>query len=124
MGFGWFDFGFTILFPIFFTIVFVIIIATFIATIAGNIKQWKKDENSPRLTVEATVIAKRTNVTHHRGTDHHHSTSRTDYFVTFEVPSGDRMELEMEGHEFGLLLEGDHGQLTFQGSRYLEFRRN
>ena len=74
----------------------------------------------------ATVVSKRTNVSHHHhhGTDHmaHHSTS-TSYYVTFQVESGDRMELHMAGHEYGMLVEGDRGKLTFQGTRYLGFER-
>jgi hypothetical protein len=51
----------------------------------------------------------------------HHS---THYYVTFEVESGDRMELSLSGHEYGLLAEGDTGHLSFQGTRYLSFERN
>ena len=39
------------------------------------------------------------------------------------MESGDRMELEMAGSEYGLLVEGDNGKLTFQGTRYLGFER-
>ena len=52
-----------------------------------------------------------------------HATSSTDYFVTFEVESGDRMEFLMAGTEYGQLMEGDEGKLTFQGTRYLGFER-
>ena len=45
------------------------------------------------------------------------------FYVTFEVESGDRMELSVVGSEFGLLVEGDKGRLTFQGTRYLGFER-
>ena len=37
------------------------------------------------------------------------SGSRTDYFVTFEVESGDRMEFEVNGQASGMLVEGDDG---------------
>ena len=110
-------------FGIMFTIVFLLILGVFLVTIVGGIKQWNKNNHSPRLTVPATVIAKRTNVSHHhRGADHHHHSS-TSYYVTFQVDSGDRMELPMTGPEFGLLIEGDRGNLTFQGTRYLGFTR-
>ena len=33
------------------------------------------------------------------------------------------MELHVAGHEFGMLIEGDRGMLTFQGTRYLSFER-
>ena len=45
------------------------------------------------------------------------------YFATFQVASGDRMELQMPGQEYGLIIEGDFGDLTFQGTRFLSFSR-
>ena len=122
MGFGY---GFD-MFSIMFSIVFIIVIGMFVVTAIKGIGQWNKNNNSPRLTVPATVVAKRTNVSHHNhaGTNghHHHSTSTT-YYVTFQVESGDRMELHLSGHEFGMLVEGDKGKLSFQGTRYLRFER-
>ena len=47
----------------------------------------------------------------------------TSYYVTFQVESGDRMEFEASDMEYGMLAEGDRGMLTFQGTRYLNFRR-
>ena len=122
MGFGM---GFD-MFGIMFTIVFVLAIGTFIVTAVQGIGQWNKNNNSPRLTVPATVVAKRTNVTRHRhngANGHHHHHTSTTYYVTFQVESGDRMELETAGSEYGLLVEGDNGKLTFQGTRYLGFER-
>lgn len=122
MGFG---FGFDA-FGVMFTLVFLIIIGTFIATAVKGIGQWNKNNNSPKLTVPATVVAKRANVSHHRHggvNDHHHYSTSTSYYVTFQVDSGDRMELHMAGQEYGLLIEGDRGNLTFQGTRYLGFER-
>ena len=122
MGFGY---GFD-MFSIMFSIVFIIVIGMCVVTSIKGIVQCNKNNNSPRLTVPATVVAKRTNVSHHNhaGTNghHHHSTSTT-YYVTFQVESGDRMELHLSGHEFGMLVEGDKGKLSFQGTRYLGFER-
>ena len=120
-----FIFG-TGLFGIMFTVVFLLVIGMFIATAVKGIGQWSKNNNSPRLTVSATVVAKRTNVSRHRHggvNEHHHYHTSTWYYVTFQVESGDRMELSMTGQEYGLLIEGDHGNLTFQGTRYLGFER-
>ena len=70
------------------------------------------------------VTAKRTNVSRHSGADGvGHTASSTTYYATFEVESGDRMELQLSGQDYGLLAEGDRGYLTFQGSRYLGFER-
>ena len=119
MGFG-LNFGFG-MFGVMFTLVFILVIGIFAVTIAQSIGEWNKNNNSPRLTVPAAVVAKRTNVSHHHHDHHtHHSTS---YYVTFQVDSGDRMELHMTGQEYGLLDEGDKGNLTFQGTRYLGFER-
>ena len=62
IGFG---FGFD-LFQILFTILFVLVAVVIIVTIIRNLSQWHKNNQSPRLTVPATVVAKRVNVTHHR----------------------------------------------------------
>ena len=127
MGFGFgtgFGTGFGI-FGIMFAIVFILVIGTFIVVAVKGIGQWNKNNHSPRLTVPATIVAKRANVSHHRHggvNDHHHHTS-TSYYVTFQVESGDRMELHVAGTEYGLLVEGDSGKLTFQGTRYLGFER-
>lgn len=129
MGFG-FDLMFSV-FPLMFCLVFTLIITMFIVIAVRGISQWNKNNNSPRLTVDAVVVAKRTDISHHRhanagdvtGAHGYHTGTSTRYYVTFQVDSGDRMELNMTGNEFGLLLEGDRGKLTFQGTRYLGFER-
>ena len=123
-GFGMFSLMET-LFPIFFIVVFVFVIGTFVATGAKSFRQWNRNNNSPRLTVQAKVINKRTQMgrRHHHHDNHTHSYNYTNYFVTFEVDSGDRMELEVSGEESGLMIEGDTGMLTFQGTRFLGFER-
>ena len=123
MGFG---FGFGV-FGVMFYLVFFAIFGMFIVFAVKGISQWNKNNHSPKLTVPAKVVAKRTNVSHHNHnhgtTGMHHTTHSTTYYVTFQVESGDRMELHVAGQEFGLLVEGDEGKLTFQGTRYLNFER-
>ena len=116
MGFG---FG---LFEIMFPLAFFLIFGVFIAMAVKSISQWNKNNHSPRLTVPAKVVTKRTNVSHHHH-NHGGTTRSTTYYVTFQVESGDRMELHVTGQEFGLMVEGDEGKLTFQGTRYLGFER-
>ena len=53
-----------------------------------------------------------------------HNAHSTAYYATFQFDSGDRMEFAIDGAEYGMLAEGDAGQLTFQGTRYLGFVRN
>lgn len=115
------------IFGIMFGLVFFLVIGVFIFVAVKGLSQWNKNNHSPRLTVEATVVTKRTNVSHHHhhhGTGHvGHSSGSTTYYVTFQVASGDRMELCVDGYEYGMLVEGDKGDLSFQGTRYLGFVR-
>ena len=107
-----------------FILVFLMILGTFLAMLLRGIGQWSRDNRAPRLTVGALVTAKRTNVSRHSGAGGvGHTTRSTTYYATFEVESGDRMELQLSGQDYGLLVEGDRGYLTFQGSRYLGFER-
>ena len=120
-----FDVGFSI-FGVMFFLVWFLVLGVFIATAVKGLSQWNKNNHSPRLTVPATVVAKRQNISrhrHHGADDMHYTSTSSTYYVTFQVESGDRMELNVEGHEYGLLVEGDKGNLTFQGTRYLSFER-
>ena len=115
------------MFNIMFTIVFILVIGTFVVMLVKGISEWNKNNQSPRLTVPATIIAKRTNVSRHRhggANSHYHHHTSTTFYVTFQVESGDRMEFHISGQEYGLLIEGDHGNLSFQGTRYLGFERS
>ena len=105
-----------------FHLIFLLALATVLVNLVKSILQWNKNNHSPRLTVETKIVAKRTDVTRRKsGNAGHHTHTR--YYVTFQVESGDRMELQMEGYEYGMLVEGDTGKLTFQGTRYLGFER-
>ena len=114
-GFEIFDIMFIII-PIFFVLVAGIILFTFIK----GIKMWSHNNKQPRLTVVAVVVSKRLQVS--GGGDDH--SSSTWYYATFQVESGDRMEFSVGGREYGLLAEGDVGELNFQGTRYHGFTRN
>ncbi len=103
------------LFQIMWTLMFLLIVSIFITILVKSISKKRKNDQSPRLTTTATVVTKRTHV----WGDHSH----TDYYTTFQFESGDRLELEIPREEFGYLVEGDKGNLTFQGTRYLNFDR-
>lgn len=101
-------------------------VAIIVVAVVRGVAEWSRNNDSPRLSVPAAVVSRRTSVTHHHhhnanGTHHVHPV--THYHVTFEVESGDRMEFSVSGREYGMLAEGDYGQLSFQGTRYLGFER-
>lgn len=110
--------GFGVLFS-FFPLMVLIVMTLFIIVIFKNVGEWKKNNDSPRLTVAATAVAKRQRVSGGGA----NTMASTTYYVTFEVESGDRMELRLSGREYGMLSEGDIGKLTFQGTRFLSFER-
>lgn len=113
-------------FDILFFLAFFLILAMIVITMLRSLLQWNKNNHSPRLTVPATVVTKCSSTTHshhNTGTGAMHTSTSTSYYATFQVESGDRMELRISGTEYGMLAEGDYGMLTFQGTRYLSFER-
>ena len=118
-------------FGVMFLAIFALVFGFIIVALVRGVAQWGKNNRSPQLTVDATVVAKRADVSvaHHpmagdvTGAHGYTHTSTTTYRVTFQVESGDRMEFHVPGDEYGMLVEGDAGRLTFQGTRYLGFER-
>lgn len=128
--YGWFGVDHLLfsLIPIVVIIGFVVVFGFFLFGLIRSGLVWNRNNQAPILTVDATIVAKRASF---RQNTHasagpmsmSRTTSSTSYFVTFEVEHGERMELPMSGAEYGMLLEGDHGKLTFQGTRYKGFER-
>lgn len=125
-GFGGVSMAMFDIIPMLIMIGFVVILACFAAAFASGIRTWNRNNHSPRLTVEAEIVSRRTDVSRHirhDGPDGTMSHSTTTYYATFQVASGDRMEFCIPSNEYGYLVEGDRGTLTFQGTRYLSFER-
>ena len=127
IGFGG-DPGFDVTFSIMQVImllVFVLVLGSIIVTLIRGVGEWNKNNQSPKLSVPAKVVSRRTAVSHHHhhGNEMHHTHTATSYYATFQVESGDRIEFAVPGAEYGMLAEGDRGTLAFQGTRYLNFRR-
>lgn len=47
----------------------------------------------------------------------------TEYYVTFQYPDGNRVELEVEGRDYGLLMAGDKGELLLENDKFARFDR-
>jgi hypothetical protein len=127
---GWGGF-FSSAIPVLFGVLFVLVFAVVIVFFLRGLLEWHKNNRSPRLTVEARVAAKRTDVSSHTSpvggdvTGAHGMSvmAHTWYYVTFETKDGTRTELSVSGEEYGLLAEGDRGRLHVQGTRFLGFDR-
>ena len=117
------------LFTIMFFIIFFLIFGTILINIIKGFNQWSYNNKQPILDVKSKVVSKRSEFIRHAGHidsngTHHNEGSSTNYYITFEFESKDRMEFSVSGKEFSMIVEGDIGVLKFQGSRYLEFKRD
>jgi len=115
-----------VIFLVFFFGVAALIIGSIVFLIIKGIIEWSNNNQQPVLTVPVRIAAKRSEVHRHSNTNQNgftdYSTSTT-YHATFEFESGDRKEFQIPASEFGLLVEGDRGDLTFQGTRYKGLQR-
>ncbi len=117
------------MFEVMFAIVPILVLGFFIFIGYSIISQKIKDDRSPIIRTEATVVTKRISVStdsnfdHGTGSgrQHYYSSTDTNYYVTFELASGERKEFYVYGNEYGLLVEKDRGYLTYQGSRFKGF---
>ncbi|MGE7690780.1 DUF2500 domain-containing protein [Lysinibacillus sp. NPDC097214] len=73
----------------FISMMFFIVFGVIAFSIIKSILQWSKNNNEPLLTVPAKVVTKRSNTSGGSGNPSAH----TSYYVTFEVQSGDRLEI-------------------------------
>ena len=112
-------------------LMFASVFALIIGIIVKNISEEAKNSKAPVQTVSARIVSKRID-SHSTGStmtalsDGMMSgtpTGSTQHYVTFEAPDGSRLELRVQGSEYGMLAEGDYGELTFQRKRYIGFNR-
>ena len=106
--------------PVIVTVGFVVVFAMVIGVFISSARQKRKNDGSPVLAV---MVTKRTDM--RRSSAHADEMAHTysRYYATFQVESGDRMEFQVQDTDYGLLVEGDRGKLTFQGTRFLGFER-
>lgn len=110
-GFGEFDFMFTVI-PVIVVFGFVFIFGMIIYQLVST----ARDKTKPIIPVRAKVIAKRTHVWG--------DNSRTNYYATFELENGQRIEFSIPDNKAGYIIEGDSGILSFQGNLFVKFERS
>lgn len=96
-----------------------LVFAIILFNVLKGIFQWGENNRQPHLTSAAKVVGKRTSI--HGGGN---TRAYNHYFATFEFTNGNRTEFQLKDEEYGMLAEGDSGDLQFQGTRYLGFTRN
>lgn len=114
--------------PLFIGVVGTVVVVSILVALVKGVAQWSYNNGQPILTERARVVTKRTDVrsrgsSFHESDDFMRNRTTTDYYVTFELESGERREVEVGGSEYGMLAEGDQGEFTYQGTRYKGFSR-
>lgn len=119
------------MFDALFSLFVVLFMVLFLTILIKGIRQWHHNNQSPVLTRTVTVVSKRRHVNHHMnpvagditGAHGYHTTSSSSYYVTFQEENGNREEFCLNGRDYGMMVEGDVGTLTSQGTRFLKFQR-
>ncbi|WP_366296359.1 DUF2500 domain-containing protein [Paenibacillus sp. AN1007] len=106
--------------PMFIGIIFLIVAGGIVYAIFSGVRTWSSNNASAVLTLHCSVVAKRTEVRGGSGD----SRTRTSYYATFEFDNGERLELNVGGQMYGMLVEQDRGMLTYQGTRFKHFERD
>ncbi|MEK4516593.1 DUF2500 domain-containing protein [Paenibacillus sp. FSL H8-0122] len=105
--------------PFLLKLILLLIAGVVAYTIWRGLKIWMTNQTSPLQSRVVTAIAKRTEVWGGRG----HMGTHTSYYVTFEFHNGSRRELEVKPRAYAMIVEGDRGELSYQGSRFKGFVR-
>jgi len=94
--------------------------AVIIFAIVKFVSQWVRNNNSPRITVPVYIVSKYR--IPHEGHDVDSPTTYTNH-VVFEIENAERIELRIPSKIYNFMVEGDYGNLTFQGTRFISFER-
>lgn len=105
------------LFYVLVQVVLALILGVVLVQIGRNVVDWHRNNHASVETARVKVIAKRQNFLHSG------NANQTLHYVTFELPDGQRQELRVRSEAYGQLIEGDVGELTYQGTRYHNFQR-
>ncbi|AWV36682.1 hypothetical protein CD191_12245 [Paenibacillus odorifer] len=106
--------------PLFFKLFALLFLGLFVFIIVKSVRIWMSNNASPLIKANCTAVTKRTEVWGGSG----ESRANTSYYVTFEFADGSRLELQVRDQDFGLIVEGDRGELLYQGTRFKRFNRD
>ncbi len=105
--------------PVFMGVVFLIVFGVIIyRTINFAIQKTKDKEN-----IGAKVINKRENIRRRSTNSRSSMHTSITYYATFELEDNRRVEYTIPSNKIGLIVEGDTGTLTYQGTLFVGFTR-
>ncbi|WP_424767545.1 DUF2500 domain-containing protein [Paenibacillus sp. sgz302251] len=106
-------------FKIFGGILITLVVGVFVYVIIKGLTSWMSNNAAELVTQSCKVMDKRTEVWGGSGD----SSANTDYYITFEFADHSRREIPVNPNQYGLIIVGDQGELTYQGTRFKEFKR-
>ncbi len=113
---------------ILFVVLFVIVSGGIAAIIVTGIVRKKRNDRAAQTTVDASVLEKHTTVQRHPvagdTTGAHGYTRFTSRHVTFLTADDAQQTFDVDETVYDALTEGDRGQLTYQGTRFVGFVRS
>lgn len=95
-------------------LVFLAAGALFMVGAQRAVTRRRRDSAAPVARSTATVVGKRNEVVF----------ERTQWYVTFGLPEGERREFQVAGAHSRELAVGERGMLEHQGSRLISFTRD
>ena len=105
--------------PLLFKIFALLFIVFFAFIIIKMLRIWMSNNASPLISASCTAVTKRSEVWGGSGD----TSASTSYYVTFQFDDGSRLEFQVINRDYGLIVEGDRGEILYQGTRFKEFKR-
>ncbi len=102
----------TVVLPIVVIICLFIVVYRFVTKAFDDKKEDKIAHAVPYITDHGTILKKRYT---------HWGDFNNTYYLSFQSDSGVVNEFEIDGNDYNLILEGDTGIITTQGSRFIGF---
>ena len=113
---------------ILFAVLFLIVSGGIAAIIVTGIVRKKRNDHAAQTTVDASVLEKHTTVQRHPvagdTTGAHGYTRFTSRHVTFLTADRAQRTFDVDETVYDALTEGDRGQRTYQGTRFVGFVRS
>lgn len=100
----------------------IVIVAVVVIVLVKGVQglfTWSSNNAAEILNKPSEIVTKRTEVWGGSG----NSSTSTSYYITFEFEDCSRQEFEVKAKKFGMLVEGDIGILTYQGTRFIDYAR-
>lgn len=94
------------------TVIFTVLI---VLAILARKKQEKLNDAAPERTLSAALIKK------HKYATRHSVSAPVHYYLTFQTTDGETMEFEVPSGTYRAFDEGESGDLTLQGTRFIRF---